>query len=283
MVRVTSLTFFLIATVPVPCSAARMSMETDSADDNTQNDEFWGRRRRRTDHMSDGSYVDIDEPAHFNCGSEYTLGGLGADRLPDLITSAHEWCRSDLVPSHKRVPEFLRGLYWMKDLFLSDVAFCGSLGEWDAETLTARLPVWSTFVVGKTPEEEVPRLIRDISGQGNSPRALILGRHALIYSIAFTNSSFTEAQISPSHRLFDIISNFPMIALSSTKDGALSSEHPGDIFDRPSFIFGQSGGDAYEAVKVMYDDGTLNMERVSLMRSMRSADNMTYMRYAPSC
>lgn len=271
MVRVAPVTLFFIATVPLSCSAARLSTES--------NDEFhmdvttdWGRRSR----------VGVDQPAQFNCGSEYTLGGMGSDRLPDLLTHAHEWCRSDSMPEDQRVPEVLRGLFWMKDLTLSDIAFCGSLGEWNAETLTARLPVWSSFVVGKKPEEEVPALIEAIAGQGLHPSALILGRHALVYSITFTNSSLTEAQISPSHNLFDRVSNFPMLELQTTADGSLSSERPGDIFSRPSFFFGRETA-PYEAVKVMYDDGTLHMDRVSAMRAAKINDPVTYMRYAPTC
>merc|ERR1719183_3495530 len=81
----------------------------------------------QTDATSQLPYAGVDTAAHVNCGSEYTLGGMGSERLPDLLTHAHEWCNSDLVPEDRRVPEALRGLYWMKDLTLSDVAFCSSL------------------------------------------------------------------------------------------------------------------------------------------------------------
>jgi len=284
MVGLSLRAFCFSAVVPMSCFAARVN--TEDVDEGQSTHQFGIRRRRRgvSNLLADGvtPYVDVDTPAHFRCGSEYTLGGMGSDRLPDLLTHAHEWCRTDLVPEDRRVPDVLRGLFWMKDLALDDVAFCGSLGEWDAETLTARLPVWSTFVVGKQPEEEVPQLIEDIAGQGWSHRSLLLGAHALIYSITFTNSSLTEAHISPSHHLFNAISTFPMLELQTTADGSFATERPGDLFSRPSFFFGREAP-PYEAVKVMYDDGTLHMERISAMRADHMNDQVTYMRYGTTC
>jgi len=292
MVGLSLRAFCFSAVVPMSCFAARVNIEdvdegqlnVEDVDEGQSTHQFIRRRRRGVSNLlADGTpYVDVDTPAHFRCGSEYTLGGMGSDRLPDLLTHAHEWCRTDLVPEDRRVPDVLRGLFWMKDLTLADVAFCGSLGEWDAETLTARLPVWSAFVVGKEPEEEVPHLIELVAGQGLSASALLLGRHAMIYSITFTNSSLKEAYISPSHHLFDAISHFPMVELQTTADGSFATERPGDLFIRPSFLLGRPAA-PYEAIKVMYDDGTLHMPRVSAMRADHINDQVTYMRYGTTC
>lgn len=260
----------LLALFPASCFAARVSREGDLSTDATDPVTL--------------PYAGVDTPPRHDCGSEYTLGGAGSDRFPDLLTHAHEWCRSDLVPEDKRVPEAMRGLYWMKGLALSDVAFCGSLGEYDPETFTVRIPVWMGFVVGREPDEEVPQLILDVSGMGSrfSVMGFALGRSALVYSIQFTNASLSEAVIRPSATVFNAISRHPMIELQATEDGTLKSERPGDIFDRPSFFFGFYHG-KYEAVKVMYDDGTLHPERVAAMRASEMGNNVTYMRYAPTC
>jgi len=261
----------LLAFVPLSCLAARVDVVGETV-----------KTHLKTDPVD--SYFGVDSPVTHACGSEFTLGGLGSDTLPDLLTHAHEWCNSDLVPEHLRVPEKMRGLFWMKNLSISDIAFCGSLGEWDAETLTVRIPVWMGFIVGREPEEEVPQLILDVSGMGSrfTTFGFALGKSPLIYSIRFTDSSMTEARIYPSAFLFNLISRHPMIEKNVTDDGTLMSERPGDIWDRPSFFFGQFA-DKYEAVKVMYDDGTFNEERVSAMRAAEMNNNVTYMRYAPSC
>lgn len=248
-----------LVAIPMQCMAARLQTESE------------------VDAALHLPYGNVDSEAHFECASEYTLGGMGAERLPDLLTHAHEWCRSDIVPEDKRVPEVLRGLFWMKGLSLSDVAFCGSLGEWDAETLTARLPVWSTFIAGKETDEDVPSMIMSISGVRNRRKI------PMIYSLQFTNSSLKEAEINPNARFLDAISYFPMYELSETADGSLTSEHPGDIWSRPSFFFHFFSPPPYEAVRVMYDDGTLNMDRASAMRADLVQREVTYMRYAPVC
>jgi hypothetical protein len=270
MVRLTLVASSFLALFPTSSFAARVSREGDLSTDKVDSATL--------------PYAGVDSPVNHDCGSEYTLGGLGSDTLPDLLTHAHEWCNSALVPEEKRVPEAMRGLYWMKGLALSDIAFCGSLGEYDPETFTVRIPVWMGFVVGREPEEEIPQLILDTSGMGSrfSIMGFALGRSPLIYSIQFTNSSLQEAVIVPSARIFNAISRHPMIALPATEDGSLASERPGDIFDRPSFMFGFYHG-KYEAVKVMYDDGTLHPERVAAMRAAEMNKNVTYMRYAPTC
>lgn len=272
MVRFTLAASSFLALIPTFCFAARVQLESGDLSTDAVNS------------ATPVAYAGVDTPPRHDCASEYTLGGLGSERLPDLLEHAHEWCNSDLVPEDKRVPEQMRGLFWMKGLALSDVAFCGSLGEWDAETLTVRIPVWMGFVIGRQPEEEVPQLALDTSGMGSrfSVMGFALGRHPLIYSIRFTNSSLKEAVIIPSARIFNAISRHPMIELPATEDGTLPSERPGDIWDRPSFMFGFYHG-KYEAVKVMYDDGTLHHQRISAMRAQEMNSNVTYMRYAPTC
>lgn len=287
MVRLISIAYAFVALFPTSCFAARVLVEETLLSTGTiSSDEGWGgefSRRRRSGPIPP-SYAGVDTPPRHDCASEYTLGGVGRATLPDLIGDAHRWCRSDLVPEHLRVPERMRGLYWMKGLGLSDVAFCPSLAEWDAERLTARLPVWMTFVVGKQPEEEIPQLILDTSGMGSRATLMgfALGKHPLIYHIQFLNSSLTEAIIVPSAWLFRTISRHPMIQKDVTDDGTFTADHPGDIFDRPSFFFGRSFG-SYEAVKVMYDDGTVKEDVVTAMRAAEIPNNVTYMRYAPTC
>jgi len=280
-------TLVVLAFIPTACVGARrariaaeenalntdtVSLETGDLSTDIDSSEWFRRRRTTTTTPSIPGYAGVDSPTRRDCGSEYTLGGLGHETLPDLLTHAHEWCRSDIVPEHLRVPESLRGLYWMKDMPFSDIAFCGSLGEYDPETFTIRIPVWMGFVVGKEPDEEIPALLVHELSTG-SP---------LIYSLVFTNSSMSEARIIPSNGLFNAISRHAMKELPETKDGTLKSERPGDIFDRPSFFFGFFRTD-YEAVKVMYDDGSLNEEAVTAMRAKEMNNNVTYMRLAPSC
>lgn len=191
-----------------------------------------------------------------------------------------------MVPEDKRVPEFLRGLYWMKDLALTDIAFCPSLAEWNETTLTARMPVWASFVVGRESHEEVPQLIVDVSGKGK-PWTLFgfgIGENVLIYSIQFTNRTFKEAIITPSAPIFNAISRHTMTELDQTPDGTIASEKKGDIFDRPSWFLGLNiDSKNYEAVRVVDDDGNIHPQRAKMMRDAENPNGVTYMRYAPNC
>lgn len=184
------------------------------------------------------------------------------------------------------MPEFLRGLYWMKDLALADIAFCPSLAEWNETTLTARMPVWSSFVVGRQTYEEVPQLILDVSGKGK-PWTLFgfgLGENVLIYSIQFTNDTFKEATITPSAPIFNAISRHTMTEVDQTPDGKVEKVEKGDIFDRPSWILGINfESKNYHAVRVVDDEGNIHQQRAKMMRDAENPNDLTYMRYAPSC
>jgi len=226
----------------------------------------------------------VNTVPHYECGMETTVDQKKFPKLQDFILSAHSWCRSDLVPEEKRIPPFLRGLYWMKDLALDDIAFCPSLAEWDAATLTARMPVWSSFVVGRKSEEEVPQLILDVSGKGKpwTVKGFGIGSNILIYSIKLVNDTLKEGTIEASAPIFNSISYHTLKELDQTPDGKVVKEEPGDILERKTWMFGiQTKG--YYAVRVMDDNGKIHEERAKMMREVEGKHNITYMRYPPNC
>lgn len=228
----------------------------------------------------------VNTQPHYDCAREFTIDKTKLPSYDDLLETAHEWCRSDLVPEEKRVPEVLRGFYWMKDLPLTDIAFCPSLAEWNATTRTARMPVWASFVVGRESHEEVPALILGVSGKGTlltTPgEKLMLGNTVLIYSIQFTDDTFKKAIITPNAPVFNTVTTHHMTELDQTPDGRIVSEKRGDIWDRPSWALGVISIKNYYAVRVMDDDGTIHEERAKMMREAENSD-ITYMRYAPTC
>jgi len=218
-------------------------------------------------------YVPMDSMVpNFNCGAEYTLG-----EQDDLADNAYSWCDSRFVPEEKRVPPQLRGLYWMYNLTIDDVAFCTSLAEWDEKTLTARLAVWTHFVIRKKPEEKVPHLSETVA------KLPVVGG-PLIYTLAFTDATYTSASITTNLRLANALINFPLTELDETPGGEVKREQPGDIFDRPSFFFGVQAKKArYYAVRIMDDAGNVHRERYNLMKEKEAVYGGTLMRYAPRC
>lgn len=216
--------------------------------------------------------------ARKECGTEFGFEGNEAHAklgLPDFLANAHEWCNSNLVPADKRVPERFRGLYWMKDLTLSDVAFCPSLGEYDNATKTIRLSVWNMFVFGKQPNEEVAKLAEEAT-------AFLKVGGPLVYSIVFTNRSFTAANIYTSNSMLNTLINFPMYEIDETPDRTVKKVKDGDIFARPSSIAGFSQA-TYYAVRIMEDDGSPNLERYNLMKEQENPKGTTIVRYRSIC
>jgi hypothetical protein len=226
----------------------------------------------------------VNTRPHYDCALETTLDKAKFPQFPDLLETAHEWCNSDLVPEEIRVPPFLRGLYWMKGLHLDDVAFCLGLAEWNAETLTARIPVWSSFVVGRQAWEEVPELTLETSGRGKpwTIHGFGIGDNVLIYSITFTNDTLKQAEIVPNAPIFRTVGYHDLREIDQTADGKIVSKKKGDIFDRNTWIVGIHTS-WYEAVRVMDDNGVIDEEIATMMRATEANLNITYMRYAPTC
>jgi len=238
------------------------------------------------------SYTPVDDLVPtFDCASRYYFKGAGS--LADIVETAHEWCRADLVPEDKRVPEFLRGLYWMKDLELPDVAFCPSLGEWEGrgggKGGTLKLAVWTHFVFRKEASEVVAGLAQKaaklpfpISGP-------------LIYTIDFPDDSFTHASIYTNSVLINRFIKFPLEELPQTEDGKVVSQKKGDVWNRPSFFgFGiftdwlkfENSASRYYAVRVMDDDGTINQGTYSMMKKAemsQTKEGGSFVRYASEC
>lgn len=209
--------------------------------------------------------------------------------MADVAEAAKSWCRADLVPEEKRVPEFLRGFYWMKDLALPDVGFCPSLGEWDAKTRSLRLAVWTHFVFRKEATEEVPHLAESVA---KLPWPI---SEPLIYTIEFTDDTFTNANIYTNSVIVNRFIKFPLTELAKTEDGLVVSEKRGDIWNRPSFFgFGiftdwlkfESKSGRYYAVRVVDDDGKVNPKTYEMMKAAETAQTKaggSFVRYASEC
>jgi len=210
---------------------------------------------------------------HLECGSEYSLGNAtSVQGLPDFAASAASWCNSSRVPPEKRVPEQLRGLYWMMELGLPDLSFCTSLAEWNNDTLTAILPEWSTFIFRKESWETVSSLAAGVA------------KTRYYYYLKFTDSSLSRATITTNYHLFNAAINMPLIELQETPGGQVKSELPGDIFQRPSHVFGRDLG-VYYPVRIMYDGGRVHQARYSLMKQMEAqrAVSASLVHYATGC
>lgn len=213
----------------------------------------------------------------FQCASEYYFeGAKDVDRfvLDDLVKDAHSWCNSDLVPEDKRVPSFLRGLFWMKDLKLDDVAFCPSLGEWDAKARSLKLAVWTHFVYRKGKGVDVPLM------------AQAAAKLPLIYTITFIDDTFTKANIWTNKMWANALIRFPLDELNKTEDGQCVRKEQGDVWNRPSFFFKfyEPKGTRYYAVRVMYDNGTVRQDVYDHMKKAEERDDgSTFVRYDTQC
>jgi len=69
-----------------------------------------------------------------------------------VVELAKDWCDISTVPVAERVPEKLRGLFWMQFVATSDLNVCFSLGRWDPATLTMVLHVYETFTWAANPQ-----------------------------------------------------------------------------------------------------------------------------------
>mmetsp|Transcript_45476 Transcript_45476/g.71917 ORF Transcript_45476/g.71917 Transcript_45476/m.71917 type:complete len:262 (-) Transcript_45476:135-920(-) len=181
-------------------------------------------------------YTPIDDlKPTLECGTEYFFETPEHSSLADLVKTAHNWCRADSVPADKRVPEFLRGLYWMKDLDLPDIAFCPSLAEWTKKPgggAVAKLAVWTHFVFRKAKGEDVSSLAANVAA------IPVLGG-PLIYTIDFPDDTFDAASITTNSWLMNRFIKFPLRAFKkgeATPDGQVVSKKKGDVWDRPSFF-----------------------------------------------
>lgn len=167
------------------------------------------------------------------------------------------------------------------------MAFCTSLAEWDDEKLTARLAVWTHFVALLHEGETVPKLLKEVAG------VHLFG--PLIYSLKFTNRTFKHADITTNFNGVNRVIEFPLIEIANTPDGTVQSETSGDIFDRPSYLFGRRMpivGDyfksmmagRYFAVRIMSDKGKVHEGRYELMRLAEDpGNNKTYGRLDHDC
>lgn len=211
------------------------------------------------------------EPMKKGCVTETWFGG--AKGVPDLVESASEWCSSKHVPEDKRVPNDFpfRGLYWMMNIKLSDVAFCPSRGEWDKETQTLRMTVWKDFVFRKTGAEKVHGLTKLVTWcSAGGP---------LVYKMRFSNN-FTNAKITTNNGAYNQLIKFPMEELAETPDGEVKSSATGDVYSRPSFFFGVEAKFAqYYAVRIMEEGGRVNLANYKLMQKKEWYMGGTFVNY----
>lgn len=202
-----------------------------------------------------------DQEPHFNCKTE-------SSSIREFVESAREWCRSDKLPADKRIPEKMRGLYWLMDLNLQNFAFCTSIAEWDAETMEMTLVVWTHFTFYQKPEvaydgHMVPKMAWD-----DAFFKLSSSRQPLIYKMRFNSSDMSFATIIPNSLVFHATNAFTLVELQQTDDGLVKSVEPGDIYDRPCYLFTESKNTnyfRYYAVRVLYDNGTINEPNLKLM------------------
>lgn len=215
---------------------------------------------------------------HFRCGTEYSLGdATSAKNLPDFAASAATWCNASLVPPEKRVPEQLRGLYWMMNLSVADVAFCTSLAEWDSETMTGTLEPWTMFVARKEVWETVPSwftTIQKIAGWAYTK--------SFLFTLKFKDSSFREATITTNNPVLNFFESFPLRDVPETPDGLVKSEKPDDILYRPTLLFNMFTFSEYWAVRIMDGDGHVHQERYALMKQLEKEQAIARYEIVPS-
>lgn len=254
-----------------------------------------------------GDYVPpLERPADFGCCKD-----VGIDQelnsLPDLGDTAHSWCRADRVPEEFRIPPSLRGLYWLKGYGnLSAIAFCSSLGHWDAERKIAWFAPWSTFVeqrlwddglppsifyemvaAERPPFDNTTGLVQDYNGSYPLPGTLV-------YEIDFESVPGEGSPDDPLPRasislhgegsedaaisgwFFTNLARLPFNELEETPDGSVKREKAGDIFDRPSYALGLWKVHHYWAVRIVDEDGVVHRERYEQMKREQLHRNGTF-------
>lgn len=235
----------------------------------------------------------FDRKAHLDCEHLYCMGNPGEENCTaaggtNLADDLFNWCDSRRVPEHLRVPEVLRGFYWMKGHNkLGDVGFCSSLAEWNEDRLEALLPPWATFVFfRKAGPHEYTGLAAKAAGMVRR------GKHRVwksqvgypYYRLKFRNDSLVMAQVkfSGMHRPLNGITNLPLTQIPSVPNTTIAAKEPGDIWDRPSFVFGKMLH-RYWAIRVMDDNGRLQPEWYKMMQEAELGKDRIYMRYTETC
>jgi hypothetical protein len=189
--------------------------------------------------------------------------------LDDFAATAHEWCNSKIVPEEHRVPKSLRGVYWMRGSHEHEVAFCTTGADYDKETLTAKLSPMFDFVYRKWDNETVPKGVEMMEG----------ARH-MYYTLNFRNESMTYANITLPP--VTLLMKMPLIEAQETDDGLISSKKKGDLFARPSFLFGKQIA-KYDAVRIVDDEGTVNSEWYKMMEGAEHRVKSSFMRFEQDC
>jgi len=243
------------------------------------------------------AYWSVEErPVNFNCCKEVGIDQELQPNLPDLAETAYSWCNPNRVPAHKRIPEFLQGLFWLKDYGdFSAIAFCTSLAEWDNETHTALLSPWMTWVEQRLWDDGMPpQELYKTAGTFGPEKPEGQWRHPdydgvqefpspLLYELAFempddpdehhrADVGFTHS----SRRIINWLARLPLNEIQQTPDGSVTRERPGDIWSRPSLLFGMVNLHHYYPVRIMDGEGNIHRERYELMKNSYVQRNATF-------
>lgn len=239
-----------------------------------------------------------ERPVNYNCCKEVGIDQELQPDMPDLADTAYSWCNPNRVPVEKRIPEFLQGLFWLKDYGdFSALAFCTSLAEWDNETHTAILPPWMTWVEQRLWDDGMPpQEMYRLTGQGYPPMPEGATRHAdyaeatheempspIVYELAFEMpdepDEFHSADIRFTHSSRSVVNwlaRLPLNEIQQTSDGLVTREQPGDLWERPTLLFGLVNVHHYYPVKIMDGHGNVHRERYELMKENTLHRNSTF-------
>lgn len=248
-------------------------------------------------HLPHAPYVPISERAvNYNCCQEVGIDQELQPDVPDLADTAYSWCNANRVPEEKRIPEFLQGLFWLKDYGdFSALAFCTSLAEWDNETHTALLAPWMTWVEQRLWDDGMPpQEMYKLSATSAPSKPEGEWRHAdydgvlemphpIVYELAFEMpdepGEMHEADISLTHssrRIINWLAQLPLDEIQQTPDGLVTREQPGDLWERPTYLFGLANVHHYFPVRIMDGHGNVHRERYELMKEQYAYRNATF-------
>lgn len=244
-----------------------------------------------------GPYLPIHErPVNYNCCKEVGIDQELQPDVPDLAETAYSWCNANRVPEDRRMPEFLQGLFWLKDYgHYSAIAFCTSLAEWDNETHTALLSPWMTWVEQRLWDDGMPpqEMYRLVAGS-QPPKPEGEWRHAdydgvtefpnrIVYELAFEMPEepdafhYADVRFTHSSRTWvNWLARLPLNEIAQTPDGMVTREQPGDLWERPSLLFGIANVHHYFPVRIMDGKGNVHRERYELMKSQTQHRNSTF-------